>query len=76
MFHRVSMAMLALSAAAMAASSPSVTFHKDVLPVLQSHCQTCRTVGADVVSELREYASLGPGNQRSCRPAQDAAMVC
>jgi len=41
--------MTALSGVAVAAEdSSAVTFHRDVVPVLQKHCQTCHRPGQAV----------------------------
>ena len=54
---RISFATMILAVAAWAAPNTPVTFYKDVLPVLQKHCQTCHArngkgakVGPDLIS--------------------------
>lgn len=45
---------------AMAAEVPSVTFHKDVLPILQQHCQTCHRPGNIAPMSFLTYQSTRP----------------
>lgn len=47
MNRRFCLAGLLFAACALAADSSSVpaTFHKDVLPILQQHCQSCHRPG-------------------------------
>lgn len=54
---RVSVAGLMLSAAAMAATP---TFNKDVLPILQKHCQGCHRPGEIAPMSLLSYTEARP----------------
>src|SRR5260370_2165785 len=48
-------------AAAFAANAPqSVTFHKDVAPILQSHCQECHRPGEIAPFSLISYKDARP----------------
>ncbi|MDQ1473334.1 MAG: hypothetical protein QOJ99_4814 [Bryobacterales bacterium] len=42
---RTNFVLLLLACAACASAAPSTTFHKDVEPLLQAHCQTCHRPG-------------------------------
>src|SRR5580704_9830716 len=42
------------------AATPSVTFHKDVLPILQKNCQTCHRPGEVAPFSLMSYAEARP----------------
>jgi hypothetical protein len=59
---RVCSALLLTGVAAFAASagSASVTFNKDVLPVLQKNCQTCHRLGEIAPFSLLSYADARP----------------
>lgn len=50
----------ALSAGYAAAADSSVTFHKDVLPILQQHCQTCHRPGSIAPMSFLTYQSTRP----------------
>src|ERR1700722_11239925 len=58
------LALNSLSALALLAATdtqtPSPTFYKDVLPVLQQHCQTCHRPGELGPMPLIEYAATRP----------------
>ena len=54
----VGVAMLAGAALARAAAVP--TFHKDVLPILQRHCQECHRVGEAAPMALVTYDQVRP----------------
>src|SRR5690242_21702844 len=43
-----------------AADSPSVTFHKDVLPILQKNCQTCHRPGEVAPMSFLTYKDVRP----------------
>src|SRR5262245_31858843 len=43
-----------------AQSAPEVTFHKDVLPVLQKNCQTCHRPGQIAPMSLLTYEQARP----------------
>ena len=47
-------------AAAAADNKPNVTFHKDVLPVLQKHCQECHRPGEIGPMALLDYKQTRP----------------
>jgi hypothetical protein len=50
-----------ISLTAFAASiPPAVTFHKDVLPILQAHCQECHRQGEIAPFALMSYADARP----------------
>jgi mono/diheme cytochrome c family protein len=42
------------------AATPSVTFQKDVLPILQKNCQTCHRPGEVAPFSLMSYAEARP----------------
>ncbi len=50
----------AAGAAAMAATTPSPTFYKDVLPVLQNRCQSCHRPGEAAPMSLLDYKGTRP----------------
>ena len=50
----------ALSGSYAAAADSSVTFHKDVLPILQQHCQTCHRPGSIAPMSFLTYQSTRP----------------
>ncbi len=57
------LAILSLGPVALTAAGPSsagVTFNKDVLPILQSHCQSCHRPGEIGPMPLLDYASSRP----------------
>jgi len=54
------MAGVAALAADVSASPASFTFHKDVLPILQKHCQTCHRPGQIGPFSLLDYQSARP----------------
>lgn len=45
---------------AMAASAPVTTFHRDVAPVLQKHCQACHRAGEPAPMQLLTYGQVRP----------------
>lgn len=49
-----------LSGSYAAAADSSVTFHKDVLPILQQHCQTCHRPGSIAPMSFLTYQSTRP----------------
>ena len=51
---------LALTAAQAATAPPQVTFHKDVEPVLQKHCQECHRPGEIAPFALLSYQDARP----------------
>jgi len=55
-------ALVVMGTAAMAAdtSSPTVTFNKDVLPILQRNCQTCHRPGQIAPMSFLSYQSTRP----------------
>src|ERR1700757_3614027 len=57
-----SLGALAIAAAAMAAEggSASVTFNKDVLPILQANCQTCHRPGQIAPMPFLTYQGTRP----------------
>jgi mono/diheme cytochrome c family protein len=60
MLLRTALAAAALGTAAMAAPKSKVTFHKDVLPVLQKHCQECHRPGEIAPMPLLNYQQARP----------------
>src|SRR5262249_18025470 len=56
---RLALAGLALSAVALAASG-TVTFNKDVLPILQKNCQNCHRPGEVAPMSLLTYEQARP----------------
>src|SRR5215831_6455886 len=50
----------ALSGSYAAAADSSVTFHKDVLPILQQHCQACHRPGSIAPMSFLTYQSARP----------------
>ena len=59
-------------------AAPSITFYKDVLPILQSRCQECHRdgeIGPMAVHDVQGDAALGEGDPRSGSAEEDAAMV-
>ena len=66
------------SALAIAATTSSPTFHKNVEPILQNRCQECHRSGrsgAHVVHDLQRRAPVGQSHPRSRAHPQDAAMA-
>jgi hypothetical protein len=51
---------LAFAAVAMAAENPSVTFHRDVLPILQKNCQSCHRPGQAAPMSFLTYKDARP----------------
>jgi hypothetical protein len=51
---------LALGTAVLAADSSSVTFSKDVLPILQKNCQSCHRPGQVAPMSLISYKDTRP----------------
>src|SRR3954469_11541781 len=49
-----------LGMAPIAATSPSVTFNKDVLPILQKNCQNCHRPGEVTPMSLLTYTDARP----------------
>jgi len=59
----LSLALWSFSVCAVAADSPAtatITFHKDVLPILQRHCQSCHRPGNIAPMSLLTYQSARP----------------
>jgi hypothetical protein len=56
-------ALLLFDLAVSAASSPAPTFYKDVLPILQQHCQLCHRPGEIAPFPLVTYSQTRPGAQ-------------
>ncbi len=54
-----------LGVGATAATNPSPTFYKDVLPVLQRNCQNCHRPGEAAPMSFLDYGSTGPWPRRS-----------
>ena len=50
----------ALSGTLAATANAEVTFHRDVLPILQTHCQNCHRPGEIAPMSLRTYAEARP----------------
>src|SRR5215467_12652609 len=50
----------ALSGSYAAAADSSVTFHKDVLPILQQHCQSCHRPGEIAPMSFVTYQETKP----------------
>jgi mono/diheme cytochrome c family protein len=57
---RVALAGCFLTAAGWAASNASVTFNKDVLPILQKNCQSCHRPGEVAPMPLLSYSDARP----------------
>lgn len=53
-------ALLASGAGVMAAELPPVTFYRDVLPILQEHCQSCHRAGEIGPMPLGSYDQVRP----------------
>jgi Copper type II ascorbate-dependent monooxygenase, C-terminal domain len=51
---------LILAGSAIAADVPQVTFHKNVLPILERHCQTCHRPGNIAPMSFLTYQSTRP----------------
>ena len=49
-----------LSGCYLVAADPSITFHKDVFPILQEHCQTCHRPGNIAPMSFLSYESTRP----------------
>ena len=60
MRRRLWLAGLLLSAPLFAADTATVTFHKDVLPILQQHCQSCHRPGNIAPMSFLTYESTRP----------------
>jgi len=56
----MSLGCVALASAATTAGNQSVTFNKDVLPVLQKNCQTCHRPGEAAPMSFLSYQSTRP----------------
>ena len=56
----IAFASLVVSAAALAADNPSVTFHKDVEPILQRNGQTCHRPGQVAPMSFLTYQNVRP----------------
>src|ERR1700687_3026124 len=63
-------AAVAALAADVSSSPPSVTFHKDVLPILQRNCQTCHRPGQVAPMSFLTYQGT-----RRCAKAMKAAVA-
>ena len=77
---RLCIASVAVSAMAVlgSAATPSVTFHKDVQPILQNHCQECHRPGEVAPMSLLTYqlsAPLGKIDPSGSTDEEDAALV-
>src|SRR5580704_13846901 len=57
---RLPILIIALGARLASASSASVTFHKDVEPILQNHCQSCHRPGEAAPMSLLTYEQTRP----------------
>jgi mono/diheme cytochrome c family protein len=57
---RLALAVFAAGLAAFAAPVPSVTFNKDVLPILQKNCQSCHRPGETAPMSLLSYSEARP----------------
>jgi hypothetical protein len=55
-----SLAKCLMSVGALAAPNPSVTFNKDVLPILQKNCQSCHRPGEVAPMSLLSYSDARP----------------
>jgi hypothetical protein len=53
-------AAMVAAVAAVAADSPTVTFHKDVEPILQRNCQTCHRPGQVAPMSFLDYQNARP----------------
>ena len=70
MFTKMCLAGLVLGRLAMAAEDSSVTFNRDVLPILQKNCQTCHRPG-----EIAPMSFLSYKDTRPWAKAMKAAVV-
>jgi hypothetical protein len=57
---RITLAGCLAGIAALAAPNPSVTFNKDVLPILQKNCQSCHRPGEAAPMPLVNYSDARP----------------
>src|SRR5271168_535403 len=58
---RLVFAVMILGTAALAADAPpTITFHKDVLPILQRNCQSCHRPGQIAPMSFLTYQSVRP----------------
>jgi hypothetical protein len=57
---KLAFASLVVCAAALAADNPSVTFHKDVEPILQRNCQSCHRPGQVAPMSFLTYQNVRP----------------
>ncbi len=60
MVPRILVAGAAIAVAALAADTPSATFHKDVEPILQKNCQTCHRPGQVAPMSFLTYQGARP----------------
>src|SRR5512137_110958 len=60
MYTRCVVAGLAIGVSALAADNPSVSFHKDVEPILQRNCQTCHRPGQVAPMSFLTYQNVRP----------------
>ena len=51
-----------------AAPKAEITFHKDVVPVLQRNCQGCHRPGEAAPMSFLTYTETRPGRKRSNKP--------
>ena len=71
-------AVLLMGTAALAATTPSVTYDKDVLPILQKNCQSCHRPGEIGPMPLLTYQSTRPwakADQGRGADEENAALV-
>ena len=50
-----------------ATPNAEVTFHKEVMPILQKHCQGCHRPGEVAPMSFLSYERFGLGRRRSAR---------
>ena len=74
---RASLTGLLVAVAAIAATPSTITFNKDVLPVLQKNCQTCHRPGevAPMSSYLHGRTPVGESDQGGGADEEDATVV-
>jgi hypothetical protein len=68
--------MLGIAIGLSAWAAPVPTFNKDVLPILQKHCQECHRPGEIAPMSLLTYTAMGEGDEDRGTDRQDAALVC
>src|ERR1700760_1066092 len=60
MRRALSLGLVSLAGSALALAADTVTFNKDVLPILQKNCQTCHRPGEVAPMSLLTYSDARP----------------